>query len=230
MEVPPDLCSFLATLQYLHLLVRLQKWMHDAASPTYTAVERMALERMLGEEDQRISDVVKREGSRLRNFIRRRVPDPGDAEDVLQDVFYRLVEANRLLMPIEHVTGWLFRVARNRITDLFRKKEPENFSDLEIEDEAGEDLRFEDLLPSPDAGPEALYARSVLLHELQLALAELPKEQREVFVAHEFEGRSFKEIADRSGVSVNTLLSRKRYAVLHLRERLQRVYDEFMNS
>ncbi len=226
----PTSVAFLATLQYLHLLVRLQKWMNDAASPTYTAVERMALERMLREEDQRISDVVRREGSRLRNFIRRRVPDPGDAEDVLQDVFYRLVEANRLLMPIEHITGWLFRVARNRITDLFRKKEPETFSDLEIEDEAGEDLRFEDLLPSPDAGPEAVYARNVLLHELQLALAELPKEQREVFVAHEFEGRSFKEIADRSGVSVNTLLSRKRYAVLHLRERLQRVYDEFMNS
>jgi RNA polymerase sigma factor (sigma-70 family) len=204
--------------------------MNDAASPTYTAVDRMARERMLREEDQRISDVVRREGSRLRNFIRRRVPDPGDAEDVLQDVFYRLVEANRLLMPIEHITGWLFRVARNRITDLFRKKEPENFSDLEIEGEPGEDLRFEDLLPSPDDGPEELYARNVLLDELRLALSELPKEQREVFVAHEFEGRSFKEIADQSGVSVNTLLSRKRYAVLHLRERLQRVYDEFMGS
>src|SRR5579871_5069344 len=165
--------------------------MNDAASPKFTAFDRMAFE-----QDQRISEVVKREQSRLRNFIRRRVPDPGDAEDVLQDVFYRLVEANRLLMPIEHITGWLFRVARNRITDLFRKKEPETFSDLEIEDEAGEDLRFEDLLPSPDAGPEAVYARNVLLHELQLALAELPKEQREVFVAHEFEGRSFKEIAD----------------------------------
>src|SRR5579872_6719960 len=225
----PTSVAFLATLQYLHLLVRLQKWMNDAASPTYTAVERMALERMLREEDQRISDVVRREGSRLRNFIRRRVPDPGDAEDVLQDVLYRLVEANRLLMPIEHITGWLFRVARNRITDLFRKKEPENFSDLVVEDD-DEDLRFEDLLPSPDAGPEALYARNVLLHELRLALAELPKEQREVFVAHEFEGLSFKEIADRTGVSVNTLLSRKRYAVLHLRERLQRVYDDFMNS
>jgi len=208
--------------------------MNDAASPTYTAVDRMAREPMLREpmlreEDQRISDVVRREGSRLRNFIRRRVPDPGDAEDVLQDVFYRLVEANRLLMPIEHITGWLFQVARNRITDLFRKKEPENFSDLVVEDD-DEELRFEDLLPSPDAGPEALYARNVLLHELRLALAELPKEQREVFVAHEFEGRSFKEIASTSGVSVNTLLSRKRYAVVHLRERLQRVYDEFMGS
>jgi len=204
-------------------LIRLQGWMNEAASPEYMAVERMALE-----QDQRISDVVKREQSRLLNFIRRRVPDPLDAEDILQDVFYRLVEANRLLMPIEHATGWLFRVARNRITDLFRKKEPENFSEIELEDEEGALLRFEDLLPSPDAGPEALYARNVLLRELERAVAELPKDQREVFVAHEFEGRSFKELSAETGVSVNTLLSRKRYAVLHLRERLQRVYDEFM--
>jgi len=184
-----------------------------------------SLERMAFEQDQRISEVVKREQSRLRNFIRRRVPDPLDAEDILQDVFYRLVEANRLLMPIEHVTGWLFRVARNRITDLFRKKEPENFS--ETGDEEDEPAQFEDLLPSPDAGPEAMYARNLLLHELQRAVAELPKEQREVFVAHEFDGRSFKELSAETGVSVSTLLSRKRYAVLHLRERLQRVYDEF---
>ncbi len=190
--------------------------------------EAASLERMAIEQDQRISEVVKREQARLRNFIRRRVPDPLDAEDILQDVFYRLVEANRLLMPIEHVTGWLFRVARNRITDLFRKKEPENFSEIEPADEGGVLLQFEDLLPSPDAGPEALYARNVLLEELERALLELPKEQREVFVAHEIEGRSFKEIANRTGASVNTLLSRKRYAVLHLRERLQRVYDEFM--
>jgi len=179
------------------------------------------------EQDQRISEVVKREQSRLRNFIRRRVPDPRDAEDVLQDVFYRLVEANRLLMPIEHVTGWLFRVARNRITDLFRKKQPENFSDTAREDEEGEALQIEDLLPSPDAGPEALYFRNLLLDELALALDELPDEQREVFIAHELEGRSFKELAEETGVSVNTLLSRKRYAVLHLRERLQDIYDEF---
>ena len=186
-----------------------------------------SLERMALEPDQRISEVVEREQSRLRNFIRRRVPDPLDAEDILQDVFYRLVEANRLLMPIEHVTGWLFRVARNRITDLFRKKEPENFSEIEALDDEGGLLQFEDLLPSPDAGPEALYARSVLLDELRQAVAELPKDQREVFLAHEFEGRSFKELSAETGVSVNTLLSRKRYAVLHLRERLQRVYDEF---
>ena len=179
------------------------------------------------EQDQRISEVVEREQSRLRNFIRRRVPDPRDAEDILQEVFYELVEANRLLMPIEHVGGWLFRVARNRITDLFRKKKPERFSDAERVEEDGELLHLEELLPSPDAGPDAAYARSVLLDELELALDELPEEQREVFVAHEIEGRTFKELAAESGVRVNTLLSRKRYAVRHLRRSLQTIYDEF---
>jgi RNA polymerase sigma factor (sigma-70 family) len=192
----------------------------DPASPA-----RMALE-----EDQRISDVVNREGSRLRNFIRRRVPDPRDAEDILQDVFSELVEANRLLMPIEHVTGWLFRVARNRIIDLFRKAKPERFSDTVVAGEDEELLQFEDLLPSTDAGPEALYARNVLLDELELAVGDLPQEQRDVFVAHELEGRSFKEMAAETGVSVNTLLSRKRYAVLHLRKRLQSIYDEWTKA
>lgn len=181
----------------------------------------------MSKQDRRISEIIAKERLRLRNFIRRRVPDPGDADDILQDVFYRLVEANRLLMPIEHITGWLFQVARNRITDLFRKKKPESFSDAVIEGDDGELLQIEDLLPSPDAGPEALYARQVLLEELALALDELPEEQREVFIAHELEGRSFKEIAAETGVSVNTLLSRKRYAVLHLRERLKDIYDEF---
>jgi len=194
--------------------------MKDAAS-----LERMALE-----QDQRISEVVKREQSRLRNFIRRRVPDPRDAEDILQDVFYALVETNRLLMPIEHVTGWLFRVARNRITDLFRKKKPARFSDTAVVDEDDELLPLEDLLPSPDSGPEALFARNVLLDELEAAVYELPKEQREVFVAHELEGHSFKEMAAETGVSVNTLLSRKRYAVLHLRKRLQSLYDEWTKA
>jgi RNA polymerase sigma factor (sigma-70 family) len=179
------------------------------------------------EQDRQISEIVAEERSRLRNFIRRRVHDPSDAEDIVQEVFYELVEANRLLMPIEHVTGWLFRVARNRITDLFRKKKPEPFSGAVVEGEDGELLRIEDLLPSPDAGPEALYFRNVLLDELEFALDELPVEQREVFVAHELEGRSFKEMAAETGVSVNTLLSRKRYAVLHLRERLQSFHDEF---
>jgi RNA polymerase sigma factor (sigma-70 family) len=188
--------------------------------------EAASLERMALDQDQRLSDVVKREQSRLVNFIRRRVPDPSDAEDVLQDVFYKLVEANRLLMPIDHVTGWLFRVARNRITDLFRKKQPESFSNAGVMDEDDASAHFEDLLPSPDAGPDAIYARSVLLDELAAALDDLPEEQRQVFVAHEIEGRSFKEISAETGVSVNTLLSRKRYAVLHLRERLQDVYDE----
>jgi RNA polymerase sigma factor (sigma-70 family) len=195
-------------------------------------MDAASIEQMASEQDQRISEVVRQEQSRLRNFIRRRVPDPADAEDIVQEVFYELVEANRLLMPIEHVTGWLFRVARNRITDLFRKKKPELFSDSAMarrdrDADADDQPRLEDLLPSPDAGPEALYARSVLLDELELALDELPEEQREVFVSHEIEGRSFKEMAAESGVSVNTLLSRKRYAMLHLRERLQTIYTEF---
>ncbi len=185
---------------------------------------------LMAEQDRQISDVVAEERSRLRNFIRKRVPNEADVEDLLQEVFYELVEANRLLMPIEHVTGWLFRVARNRVTDFFRKKRPENFTDAAIEDEDGELLRIEDLLPSPDAGPEALYVRSVLLEELEFALDELPEEQREVFVAHELEGRSFKELSAETGISVNTMLSRKRYAVLHLRERLQNIYDEFMKK
>jgi len=178
------------------------------------------------EQDRRISEIVAEQRARLRNFIRRRVPDPLDAEDILQDVFYKLVEANRLLMPIEHATGWLFRVARNRITDLFRKKKPQSFGEISVEGEGGELLQLEDLLPSPEAGPEAVYVRNLLLEELELALDELPEEQREAFVGHELEGRSFKEMAEETGVSVNTLLSRKRYAVLHLRKRLQSLYDE----
>ena len=187
-------------------------------------------ERMALEQDQRIADVVAQEQSRLRHFIRRRVPDPRDAEDILQDVFYELVEANRLLVPIDHVTGWLFRVARNRITDLFRKKRTENVRDSAVADEDGEELRLEDLLPSLEAGPDAVYTRNLLLEELTLAVDELPEEQRDVFVAHELEGRSFKEMAAETGVSVNTLLSRKRYAVLFLRERLQAIYDEFTET
>ena len=181
-------------------------------------------------QDQQISEVVRREESRLRNFIQRRVPDPRDVEDVLQDVFYELVEANRLLMPIEHITGWLFRVARNRITDLFRRKKPESFSEAAIAGEDGELLRLEDLLPSPDAGPEALYFRNLLIDELEMAIDELPEEQRDVFIAHELDGRSFKEIAADTGVGINTLLSRKRYAVQRLRERLGNIYDELRNE
>ena len=177
------------------------------------------------EQDQRISEAIAREQSRLRSFIRRRVPDPGDAEDILQDVFYELVAAYRLMQPVEQVGAWLFRVARNRIIDLFRKKAIRN--DAAKDREA---LLLEDLLPSPDAGPEALFARSVLMDELDAALDELPEEQREVFVAHEIEGRSFKQLAAETGVGINTLLSRKHYAVLHLRRRLQSIYDEFTKA
>lgn len=175
--------------------------------------------------DRRLSEIFAEEGSRLRRFIRRRVSNEADVEDLLQEVFAELVEANRLLMPIEHVTGWLFRVARNRITDLFRKKTAESF-DSDVEDGDGEAVRLEDLLPSPDAGPEAAYLRRLLLEELSLALAELPKEQREAFVAHEIDGRSFKELSKETGVGVNTLLSRKHYAVLRLRERLRSIHED----
>jgi RNA polymerase sigma factor (sigma-70 family) len=185
---------------------------------------------MSKQQDRRIADVVTREQSRLRNFIRRRVADPRDVEDILQDVFSELVEANRMLMPIDHVTGWLFRVARNRITDLFRRKKPALFSEAAIAHADDDVLLFEDLLPSPDAGPEAAYARRVLLDELEDALDELPREQREVFIAHEIDGVSFKDLSARTGVSVNTLLSRKRYAVMHLRRRLQGVYDDLTNG
>lgn len=185
---------------------------------------------MAAEQDQRITQVVEREQSRLRNFIRRRVSDPRDAEDILQEVFSELVEANRLLMPINHVTAWLFQVARNRITDLFRKKKPEPFSDAAVANEDDDLIAFEDLLPSPDEGPDALYLRNALLEELVAALGELPPEQREVFIAHEVEGKSFKEIAARTGANLNTLLSRKRYAIQHLRERLQDIYEEFTKA
>ncbi len=184
----------------------------------------------MADQDQRISEAVSREQSRLRNFIRRRVPDPGDAEDILQDVFYELVAAYRMVKPVKQVTAWLFRVARNRITDLFRKKSREGLRNEPAVTEDGEELWLEELLPSPDAGPDAAYARSVLLEELDDALDDLPPEQREVFVAHELMGYSFKELAEQTGLPVNTLLSRKHYAVLHLRERLQAIYEEFRHD
>jgi len=185
---------------------------------------------MMAEQDQRISETIAREKTRLRNFIRKRVADQADAEDILQEVFYELVETYRLMKPIEQVGAWLFRVARNRITDLFRKKKPELLMNEPAGTEDGEVLTLEELLPSPDAGPEAAYARTLLLDELEDALEELPEEQREVFLAHEIEGRGFKELAVETGLSVNTLLSRKHYAVLHLRERLRAVYDEFTKA
>jgi RNA polymerase sigma factor (sigma-70 family) len=185
----------------------------------------------MAEQDQRISEAIDRERNRLRNFIRRRVPDQEDAEDVLQDVFYELVEAYRLMKPVEQATAWLFRVARNRIIDLFRKRRREAMRNVPPTiTEDGERLPLEDLLPSPDAGPDQAYVRSVLLEEIDAALDELPDEQREVFIAHEWMGYSFKEISEQTGRSINTLLSRKRYAVLYLRERLQSIYDELTKT
>jgi RNA polymerase sigma factor (sigma-70 family) len=183
----------------------------------------------MSEDDRRISEAISRDERRLRNFIRKRVPEAADVEDILQEVFYELVEAYRMMKPIEKVTAWLFRVARNRITDLFRKKTFETLrTDPVTTSEEGEELLLMDILPSRDAGPEAAYARTVLLEELEHALEELPEEQRSVFVAHEIEGYSFKEIAAATGVGVKTLLSRKHYAVVHLRERLEAIYHEFI--
>lgn len=182
-------------------------------------------------QDERISEVIARERSRLRSFIRRRVPDAGDAEDILQEVFYELIAATRLLQPIEQVSAWLFRVARNRIIDRFRKNREhlaQNAAMLESEQEEADNL--EQMLPSADSGPEVLFARRMLLEELDAALDELPALQRDVFIAHELEGKSFRELAQQTGLNINTLLARKRYAVLHLRRRLQDIYDQIYST
>jgi RNA polymerase sigma factor (sigma-70 family) len=185
---------------------------------------------MTASQNERLSETIGRERGRLRNFIRKRVADEAEAEDILQDVFYELIEAYRLMKPIEQVSAWMFRVARNRIIDFFRKTKSVSLSDPALPDgEGSETGSLEELLPSPDAGPEAVYARDVLLEELEAAIEELPEEQREVFIAHEIEGRSFKELSAETGVSVNTLLSRKHYAVLQLRQRLQSIHDELMD-
>jgi|SRR5215475_8643425 len=182
----------------------------------------------MSERDRRISEIIAEEGARLQNFVRRRVPNEADVEDLLQDVFYEVTLAQRLAEPVERWSAWMFRVARNRIIDLFRKKKMESLSREPVAvSEEGEPLLLEEVLPSPDAGPEAAYVRSVLLEEIDEALDELPPEQREVFLAHEVEGYSFKEIAERTGVGVNTLLSRKHYAVLALRRLLEAVHEEF---
>ena len=190
--------------------------------------EALRTDGVTAEQNRRLSDTVRREQARLRQFIRQRVPDTGDAEDIFQEVFYELVEAYRLMKPLEQVGAWLFRVARHRIIDLFRRQRPAVLgNDAMVTSEDGETPRWEDLLPSREEGPEAAYARGVLLEELDAALEELPEEQRAVFVAHEIEGRSFRELSETTGVSVNTLLSRKRYAVLQLRRRLQSIYNEW---
>ena len=183
---------------------------------------------MTAQEQRRISAEIEREGPRLRNFIRRRIANEADVEDILQDVFSELVEAYGLVQSIEHVSAWLFAVARNRITDFFRKRKAEPLTDLEAPDaDKDEKLDLDQLLPAVEAGPEAAYLRQVLLEELDAALEELPEEQQDVFIAHELEGRSFKDLAVETGIGVNTLLSRKHYAVRHLRKRLRAIYDEF---
>ena len=187
--------------------------------------QALSSERPSVEQNRRLAEVMGRERERLGHFIRARVADAGDAEDILQDVFYELVEAYRLMKPVEQVGAWLFRVARNRIIDLFRKQRPQPFSES-----AHADYGLEDLLPSADAGPEAAYARSELMEQIEAALDELPAEQRDVFIAHEIEGRSFQELAEESGVNINTLLARKRYAVLFLRRRLQAIRNEFTGN
>jgi len=190
--------------------------------------EALSIELMTDEQNRQIAETVEREQGRLRNFIRKHILDEGEAEDILQEVFYELVQTYRLMRPVEKAGAWLFRVARNRIIDRFRKRRPEADSIAVPPGEEGAgSFPWEDLLPSPDAGPDAAYARAVLMEEMEAALDELPEEQREVFVAHEIEGRSFSELAADTGLSVNTLLSRKHYAVLHLRRRLRAIYDEF---
>jgi RNA polymerase sigma factor (sigma-70 family) len=181
---------------------------------------------LFGEQDRAIAEAIERDEPKLRSFIRRRVLDSADAEDVLQDVFYELIQAYRMMKPAEQVTAWLYRVARNRIVDLFRRRKATSLQEP-ISSEDSDAPTLEDLLPSPDAGPEAVYARELLFDAVDEALEELPERQREVFIAHEFEGKSFKEMSEETGVSVNTLLSQKRYAVLHLRERLQEIQKEF---
>ena len=186
------------------------------------------------DRDSDITATVLRERTKLGNFIRRRVRDPSDAEDILQDVLHEFVQAYRLPEPVEQVSAWLFRVARNRIIDRFRKKKEQPLSETvatgDNADAPDDEYRLDLALPAHDAGPEAAYARSVLLTALQHALDELPENQRDIFIAHEIEGRSFKELASESGVALNTLLARKRYAVLHLRQTLQAIYDEFMET
>jgi RNA polymerase sigma factor (sigma-70 family) len=189
-----------------------------------------SLDQVTAEQDQWIAQAMEKDEPRLRNYIRKHVVDLEAAEDILQEVFVELVEAYRLVKPIEQVSGWLFRVAKNRIIDRFRGRRLESLSQAQYGEEDDVAVSLEDLLPSPDEGPESAYVRGVLLDEIDEALEEMPPEQRSVFVAHEWEGYSFKELAQETGVSVNTLLSRKRYAVLHLRRRLKSIYEEFVKK
>lgn len=189
---------------------------------------------MTAEQNETIKQTVQKERNRLFNFIRKRVPEQADAEDILQDVFYQLTETYRLMKPVEQVSSWLFTVARNKITDWFRKSKAEPFSKQQVQnasaDEEGEVLTLADMLPDLSNNPEGQYARKVIMSALEDALDELPEEQREVFIMHELENKSFNELSEITGENVKTLLSRKRYAVLHLRERLQELYKELINN
>jgi RNA polymerase sigma factor (sigma-70 family) len=203
------------------------EWTGPVAEPlSITGIAEMS------EQDRRISEIIAKERSRLLSFIRKRVPNEADAEDLLQEVFFEVIVAYRLMQPVQRWSAWMFRVARNRIIDMFRRKrfDATSASDAVAVSDEGEALLLQDVLPSPEAGPAAAYARTVLLDEIEEALDELPKDQREVFIAHEIEGYSFKEIAADTGVSMSTLLSRKRYAVVHLRRRLQAIHDEFVRT
>jgi RNA polymerase sigma factor (sigma-70 family) len=202
--------------------------MEDVLSAAPELVEQPTEQR--SDQNRRLSDVIQREYRRLFQFIRKRVGDPGDAEDILQDVFSELIEAYRLMQPIEQVGAWLYRVARNRIIDRFRKRRIGAGNQMNTGPREEEALLLEDLMPSPDAGPDAEYARSVLFDELEAAIDDLPEEQRSVFIAHELEGRSFKEIAEETGLNMNTLLSRKHYAIVHLRRRLKAIHEEFIGA
>ena len=209
----------------------LPKYSECSSVYKHVSMEIEITHEMAFDQERRINEAIQQERPRLRNFIRRRVADEGDAEDILQDVFYELVQAYRMMKPIEQVSAWLYRVARNRIIDLFRRARPQqSLADPVVNEDGGADITLEDLLPSPDAGPEAAFARGVLVDELAAAIEELPPEQRLVFVAHEIEGRTFKELAEETGSSVITLLSRKRYAVMHLRKRLPSIHEEFIRE
>jgi RNA polymerase sigma factor (sigma-70 family) len=185
----------------------------------------------MNDEDPRLSEILAEDRARLRDFIRQRVPNEADAEDLLQEVFYEAILAYRLMEPIERWSSWMFRVARNRIIDRFRSKRPAGMeSASSITSVDGDRLFLEDVLPSLEAGPDAAYARSVLMEELEEAIDALPEAQREVFVAHEIEGESMNDIARRTGVSLNTVLSRKHYAVKALRRQLKTIHDAFVDE
>lgn len=183
----------------------------------------------LAEQDRDISATVQRERGRLLAYIRRSIADAAEAEDILQESLYELVVAYRMLQPVEQAGAWLARVARNRIIDRFRRKEVRGRAvQAPADEQDAAEGALADLLPAADGGPEAMAMRAILLEEIETAVAELPEEQREAFVAQELEGVSFREMAQRSGVSINTLLSRKRYAVRFLRARLRAVWDEWL--